>query len=238
MGKDNTKKIGRQAPVLQALTPPPSLRDQAYDSLKKAILNNVLKPGVTYNASTLAAQLGLSKTPVQEAILRLASLDFIKVLPRRGVQVNVLTDDDIHNLYEFRLAMETAMVRRAAQKINRAGLEAIEKHHARAVAIARDDDPIGYLKADRGFHGVIASLSDNGFMQRALENVRDLIDWMGIKALSRPERVQEVNEEHQKIIDGLKKGDVEVAVVRMAEHIELTERNVLAGLKNRSEDEE
>lgn len=231
MDKTMIKRQEPQAPILKELSPPPSLREQAFLSLKQAVLNNTLKSGITYNESTLAAQLGLSKTPVHEALLRLAALHFIKVLPRRGVQVNVLTAEDIHNLYEFRMAMETAMVRRAAKEIGREGLAALERAQAKARTITKANDPIGYLKADREFHRVIAALSGNSYMQRALANVRDLIDWMGIKALSRPERAQEVNKEHRKIIECLKNGDVEAAVASMAEHIEATEQNVLAELE-------
>jgi len=209
------------------LSVPPSLREMAFQAIKEAILSNRLEPGRVYNEQVLARELGISKTPVREALLDLAAKGFVTFLPRRGVQVNVLTEKDIENLYEFRMALETAIVRAIIPRLTEEDMERIEGIYAKELGAIEGDDRRGYLKIDREFHFSLASFSDNHYMISALENVRDLIDWMGWKALLRKERMLEVYEEHGRIIQKLKERDTEGAVRMMQEHIWITKENVL-----------
>jgi len=225
-------KRNANTPQLKEVEHPPSLREVAKQAIKRGIVENIFKPGEIYNESSLATELGMSKTPVREALLDLAARGFLTLLPRRGFMVNDLSADDIHNLYEFRWALETAIVRLVTAQLTDKELAKIRKCHHRALEATRRADLMAYLQADRELHYTLASLTDNTYMIEALENVRDLIDWMGMKALLRKERIHEVNQEHAEVIACLERRDVEGAVQSMASHVEMTEKNVLAW-KNR-----
>ena len=218
-------------PSLTNLVAPPSLKEMAFQAIKEAILSNKLEPGKIYNEQALAKELGISKTPVREALLDLAARGFVTFLPRRGVQVNVLTEKDIRDLYNFRAALETAIIRCITPRVTDETIRRIEAIYKKEEEAIRNDNRRGYLKIDREFHLSLASLSENQYMILALENVRDLIDWMGWKALLRKERMLEVYEEHGRIIQRLKERDTEGAVKMMEEHIRVTKENVLNWLR-------
>ncbi len=215
-------------PNLENIDIPPPLREFARQAIKKAIMDNSLVPGVIYNERALADELGISKTPVHEALLDLGTRGFVTLLPRRGFRVNALTARDIKDLYEFRRAIETAIVEHITAGLSDQDLDHIAAAHHKALKATKKNDLLGYMKCDRELHYLLASLSHNSYMISALENVRDLIDWMGMKALLRKERIHEVNQEHLQLIKLLQKRDVSGAVESMARHIILTEQNVLA----------
>jgi len=213
--------------MLENLKAPPSLREMAFQAIKNAILSNKLEPGKTYTEFGLAKELGISKTPVREALGDLAGKGFVTVLPRRGIRVNALTPKDIRNLYEFRTALETAIIRHITPELTEESIKGLRIIQEKENAAIRDEDSMRYLKIDRELHLFLASLTQNQYMISALEQVRDLIDWMGAKALMRKTRILEVRDEHIKIIQMLKKRDTGEAIKMMDEHIQITMENVL-----------
>src|SRR3954451_16083676 len=94
----------------------PSLVDAAYDSLKEVICNNVFAPGFQGSEQEIASQLGMSRTPVHEALIRLQEEGLVRVLPRRGVVVCAISPDDMLEIYEVIIALETASAELLAEK--------------------------------------------------------------------------------------------------------------------------
>src|SRR5271166_6780242 len=94
----------------------PSLVGGAYDALKEAIRNNVFPPGYQGSEKEIATQLGMSRTPVHEAIIRLQEEGLVRVLPRRGVVVSVISPNDMREIYEVIIALETASSELLAEK--------------------------------------------------------------------------------------------------------------------------
>ena len=217
--------------LLKNLIVPPSLKEMAFESIKAAILSKKLEPGKVYNEQKLAKELGISKTPVREALLDLKAKGFITLLPRRGFQIKVLTEKDIKNLYEVRIALETAIVRSIIPKLTEAALKKIDTIHEKERAVIKADDRLRYLQIDRELHLCLAGITENQYMITSLENIRDLIDWMGFKALTWRERTKEVEQEHEKVIEKLREKDIEGAEHMMEEHIRITEKNVLERFK-------
>ena len=206
---------------------PPSLKHMALQALKNAILTNRLQQEQIYKIDDLAKSLGISKTPVREALLDLAGKGFVTFLPRKGIQINSLDENDIRDLYEFRAAMETSVIRHITPTITEEFIAHVEAINNDAKKCIKNNDRIEYLKKDREFHLFLVELTENEYMISALENVRDLVDWMGIKALLRKERMMEVFVEHDKVIQMLKKRDVKRATQMMEEHIANTLEKVL-----------
>lgn len=213
--------------ALAAIKTPPSLREMAFEAIKEGIMGNSLKAGHTYSEHSLAKQLGMSKTPVHEALLDLALRGFVTLIPRKGVQIRSLTIDEIHDIYEVRLVLEVAIMRKIAAYITPEQIERLWDVHFKCVAATESDDHVGYIRNDREYHSFMASLTNNAYLVEALENVRDLIDWMGVRAMTRPGRLPEVDLEHAAVIERLAQGDPEGAAKAMEGHVRATEHNSL-----------
>jgi len=212
-------------PIMRNLEPPPTLRDMALQAIKDAVLSNKLKPGNFYNERNLANELGISKTPIREALLDLSMRGFITIFPRRGFQVNTLTEKNIQDLFEFRMALEKAVILHIAPNISNESITKIEVINKKA---ADSLGQMGFLRYDREMHRYLASLTRNQYIISALENVRDLIEWAGAKVLSIKGRSEEALQEHIVITKMLKKRDVAGAVKEMEEHLRITETRVLS----------
>lgn len=220
-------KISDSPSKLQQIKAPPSLRAMAYASIKEAIMTNILKPGLVYNEQGLGNELGMSKTPVHEALIDLSSRGFVTLRARRGVLINTLTTQDIIKLYSFRQVIESGIIRSIADKFKDTHLERLKVLHNRCLDASVFDGMVNYLKLERAFHDYMASLSQNEYMISALENVRDLIDWMGLKALTRTERMLEVNQEHEEVLTSIAERNFADAALSMEKHISITLKNVL-----------
>ena len=212
---------------LSNLNIPPSLRELAFQSIKNAILTNQLKSENIYKIEELAKSLGISKTPVREALLDLSIKGFVTFLPRKGIQINLLDKNDIEYLYEFRTAMEIAVIKRIAKSISEESISALKSINAECQKSMEHDNKIEYLKNDRKFHLFLAELSENDYIISSLENVRDLVDWMGARALILKNRMEEVLLEHKNVIDMLERHDTVNAQKMMEKHIKITMEKVL-----------
>lgn len=219
--------MNEQIPYLKIIEAPASLKEIAFHAIKEAIMNNQLRQGNFYGEQDLSRELGISRTPVHEALIELSSRGFLKLVPRKGFQINELNKEEIKKLYTFRIALETTVIREITPKITDElilELEAISRKQKQMVEVG---NWMGILKVDRELHNFLASLTQNTYIISALENVRDLIDWTGVKILAeRKERPKEVIREHNAIIDRLKARDVDGAVSMMEKHLKISRERV------------
>ena len=222
--------------LLSSVSAPPSLREMAYKAIKEGIMSNTLKRGEIYSENGLAAQLGISKTPVHEAILDLESKGFVTLVPRKGIKVNELTGQDIRNLYRFRLILETAALRQIGDSLRPRDLAYLNQCHQACIKATEAADHLEYIRWDRKWHLYLVSLTRNSYLMASLSNVRDLLDWMGVKAMYRPDRLAEVDLEHAAVMEMLENGEAELAALRMEEHINATTRNALTGWEQSQSD--
>lgn len=214
----------RQSPALSNLDIPPSLKELAFQALKENILNHQLRPGSVYSEQALAKKLGISKTPIHEALTDLEKRGFVKILPRKGFQVNRLTQRDVRDMFEFRHSLERSVLLMVAPKLTEENLRVITSMNERAL---RAQDPVSFLRYDRGFHLYLASLTQNRFFIEALENIKDLSDWVGAEVFAMKGRAKEAVKEHAAVIEMLRKRDPEGAAKAMTEHLRITERRFL-----------
>ncbi len=215
---------------LPAIAKPASLAKMARDALLNSILSGELNTGEVYNEMALAKDLGISRTPVREALLELSVLGFIQFIPRRGVVVNRFDRQDIDEIFELRKALETAIVETAARTDPPADLVDIEKTLSDQRAAMADNDYAAFLNADRSFHVTFSRLTHNGRMTAILENLRDMIHMMGTRALQLNGRAETVVSEHERIIDAVGRRDPEGARAAMLRHLEESEKAVITAL--------
>lgn len=218
-------------PILKRIEDPGTLKDKAFKVIKRAIMAHELQPGKIYGVPEMARHLGISRSPVREALLDLAAKGFITFHPRRGVQINVLTRKDIRHLVSFRGILERSIVENiVACGLSEEQLRRIEKYHNRFLAAADEDDIARFLEADRNFHTLLASLTGNPYIIAALENVRDLVDWTNYELIRGYNRVPEVLEEHLAIFERIMAKDGPGAAEMMDRHLQVALRRMLEHL--------
>jgi DNA-binding GntR family transcriptional regulator len=166
--------LRHNAPSLQTR----SLREQVYDFLRAEMARGGVQPGAFLDLNELAGRLGVSRTPLREALLHLESQGFVTVLPRRGFRLNALTLDDIRHFYEIIGALEAAALRSVGPTLGPADfarMRALDAAMSAAVA-ARDFDR--YYEANLAFHDVYLRRSDNARLVSQVHLLKQrLYDW-------------------------------------------------------------
>ena len=207
-------------PKLTTIKQPESLARMAYDAIRQSILSGQWQIGELYNEKAIAADLGISRTPVREALLELASQDLIIFMPRRGLMLNRFNLRDVDEIFELRKAIELASVEKIANTSPLPDLLAIEESLLEQRKAVNQKDYMAFIEADRKFHTSFTTLTNNSRMISIVENIRDMIQVMGIKALSLEGRAVKVIEEHQAIFKAVKEGHVKKARNFMAYHLD------------------
>lgn len=195
---------------------PRSLREQVYDFLRAEMAKGGLQPGEFLDFNELAARIGVSRTPLREALLNLESQGFVTVLPRRGFRLNELTLDDIRHFYEIIGALEAVALRSVGFALGPedfAHMRALDAAMAEAVA-ARDFDR--YYDANLTFHDVYLRRSDNARLVAQVQLLKQrLYDWPRRAAMMQAWEQHSVVE-HEEFLALLELGDVEAA----ADHLQ------------------
>ncbi len=206
-------------PKFATLKQPDSLAKMAHEAIRKSILSGQWKIGELYNEKAISADLGISRTPVREALLELAARDLVTFLPRRGLMVNRFTRRDVDEIFELREAIELAAVEKIATASPPLDLSEIEASQRKQRNAAREKDFFAFMEADRMFHTRLSELTNNRRIIAILENLRDMIHIMGAKALSLEGRALKVIEEHQAILEAVSGGNPPEARRAMAYHL-------------------
>jgi len=193
-----------------------SLREQVYDFLRDEMSKGGLQPSAFLDLNELADRLGVSRTPLREALLNLESQGFVTVLPRRGFVINELTLDDIRHFYEIIGALEAAALRSVGYTLvpdDFARMRALDDQMKQAVA-ARDFDR--YYQANLAFHDVYLTRSDNKRLVAQVQLLkRRLYDWPRRQQMLQAWEEHSVVE-HEEFLSLLERGLIEAA----ADHLQ------------------
>jgi DNA-binding GntR family transcriptional regulator len=211
---------------------PLSLKEMAMRSIKKAIFDGQLEPERIYSDMHLANTLGISKTPVREALIELASIGLLFHEPRKGFRIRKLSQKEVIDLFNYRKALELSILDIVVPRITDE-----EQHELDTILstnkarISTDSEFNLSILADRYFHLKLAELSDNQFFQNAVKQVRDLCDMAGAWSLKDARRKYEAQQEHELILEMINAKDVEGAKNRMEEHLSITSQRIIGALQ-------
>ena len=188
---------------------PPSLMSEAYRALKDAIRSNVFSPGFQGSEQEIATRLGMSRTPVHEAILRLQEDGLVRILPKRGVQVCALSPHDMREIYDVMIAVEAVaaelLAAKSAEWRAQFAAEMTELNKAMKAALRRDDLE-AWADADEKFHRAMVERCDNTRIARIAQTIRDQCHRARMITLTlRPKPTASIVD-HQAIIDAIKDG--------------------------------
>jgi len=148
------------------------LRVQVYDYLEKQRRKGVLEPGAAISVNTLIKELGVSRTPLREALLLLQEQGFVSILPQRGVKINALTIDDVVDIYEILGGIESRVILSVFSKIGAKELKLMEKFNMEIEAALKDNDIIKHNEANIKFHDIFLNLSKNERLLRYVKNLK------------------------------------------------------------------
>jgi DNA-binding GntR family transcriptional regulator len=195
----------------------PSLADQAYDALRGAIAEGRLKPGDRVRELALADELGISRTPIREAMQRLAGDGLLQLDSRNGAKVTELSLDAIRELYDLREILEGSAARFAARNAtanDRLRLDAIlakEAEHA--------GDPTALAKLNKLFHQTLCQAAHNRYLSSAVATFSTTLLLLGPTTLAAHHRADESQAEHRAIVAAVNAGDAARAESLMQGHI-------------------
>ncbi len=193
--------------------------ETAYRILKEKIVTLELPPACLLNEAELMAELGLGRTPIREALQRLALEDLVVILPRRGTIVADLNISDLQKVFELRLELETFMVRLAAERATPEEIVEMETLFVDADAIIRNGDYHQLIHLDIEAHRLLAAAAHNEFLAETLERLYTHVLRLWYVSLHKVRRLPEALEEHRHIIAAVKAGDGARAVEIMRTHI-------------------
>jgi len=208
------------------------LREIVFESLREAIISGVLKPGERMMEIQLADEMGVSRTPVREAIRKLELEGFVVMIPRKGAYVAGISLKDIADVFEIRAALEGLAAGLAAERITEEELEEMERMMVRKAEIIENNDLESIVEVDTAFHDILFKASRNERLVQILSNLREQIQRFRTTSLAVPGRMKEALEEHRKIVEVLSERNVVLAQSLATEHIENAENVMLEALRN------
>ncbi|MFJ6013882.1 GntR family transcriptional regulator [Streptomyces sp. NPDC092952] len=205
--------------TLNAISAQEHLRDQVANALRAALISGELRPGVIYSAPALAADFGVSATPVREAMLDLAREGLVEAVRNKGFRVTELTEQDLDDFTELRVMIEVPTVGRIARMGKTAELEALRPLARAIVEAAAEHDILGYLEADRRFHLELLGLVGNRRLVEEVGNLRKRSRLFGLNRLDESGLLVQSAEEHAQLLDLLIAGDAAGAERCMLGHM-------------------
>lgn len=207
------------------------LRELVLDAIREAIINGTLKPRERLMEIQLAEELGVSRTPIREALRKLELEGFIVMVPRKGAYVADISFKDIADVFEIRAALEGLAAGLAAERITDEELEDMERLLAeKADAIARQDME-QLVSVDTLFHEAIYRASRNERLTNIINNLREQIQRYRSTSLAFPGRMKQSLEEHRNIVEAIQSRDTQLARQVAQEHIENAENSMIEAIK-------
>lgn len=198
---------------------PGSAAQKAYDFIKWAILNSVYAGGQLITEGALADEVGVSRTPVREALLRLEVEGLVTLLPKRGALIATYSEQDVEDVLEARGLVE---MHTAAKSFTRRSelLPRIEAVHERMKRNRREHDTAGFTASDREFHEVIVDAAGNAVLSAVYRMLRERQTlFTSVMMRGRVDRMDEAIAEHERIIEALAGDDANAFEAIVAAHL-------------------
>ena len=197
------------------------LRDVVFNTLREAILKGDLKPGERLMELQLASKLGVSRTPIREAIRKLELEGLVIMIPRKGAEVADITEKSLRDVLEVRKALEELAVQLACEKITQEELEELEKAGENfKKVLKRSKDITEVAEADVRFHDVIYMATDNQKLIHLLNKLREQMYRYRVEYLKNPDVHEQLTQEHEEIVYHIKRREKVEATAVTCQHID------------------
>jgi DNA-binding GntR family transcriptional regulator len=205
---------------IAAITKGDTLAQRAYTAIRDAIRGGAIVPERVYSEAELAGQMGISRTPVREALIEFARQGLIEVLPQKGFRLRSVSAAERAEVFGLRLVIERFVVEQLAKQASDSDIAALRKvldRQRKSVA-----DPAEFLAADEEFHLLMPRLAGLERSYEMLRTLRGMMWLFGELALAVNERSPHVLEEHRAIVDGIAAHEPRMAIKALREHFDST----------------
>jgi len=199
-----------------------------YESLKESILNGSLKPGEKLMESRIAEDLGVSRTPVREAIRKLEKEKYVKMIPRKGAYVEDLTMEDILEVLEIRIVLEGLASKLAARNISDEMKDRIQKNIESFDNASSELDRKELISLDEKFHHIIYQSSGNKKLNEIVRELQDQFQRFRLSYFNELSSYMKLANSHNKLYQAIIDGDEEAAEKYAKEHIEEIRDNIIS----------
>lgn len=196
------------------------LRDVVFNTLRQAILRGELKPGERLMEIQLANKLGVSRTPIREAIRKLELEGLVLMIPRKGAEVAEITEKNLRDVLEVRRALEELAVRLTCERITAEQIEELKVTAREFETATKSNDVTKIAEADVKFHDVIYMATDNQRLIQLLNNLREQMYRYRVEYLKRKEVYPKLMQEHEEIIGAISAGRKDDACLMVCEHVD------------------
>jgi DNA-binding GntR family transcriptional regulator len=207
------------------------LREAVCETLRDAIRKGILEPGERLMEVQLADELGISRTPVREAIRKLEQEGYVIMMPRRGTYVSDVSVHDVKEIFEIRSALESLATGLAARKIEPEELEKLQNLLVEIEGYISKNDIEKIVESDIKFHGLIYQVSGNERLVNIINNLKEQTARFRTLSMSYPGRLQETLEEHSEMVEAIANGDVSAARDAAERHMESAEKTLLKAMR-------
>ncbi len=209
------------------------LRDVVYNTLRGAILKGELKPGERLMEIQLANKLGVSRTPVREAIHKLDQEGLVLMIPRKGAEVADITEKSLRDVLDVRKALEELAVKRACEKITKEEITELRNAGEAFEAALAGKDVVEIAEADVQFHDVIYKATDNQKLISLLNNLSEQMYRYRVEYLKDERVFPRLAQEHEQIVDLIARRDPEEAAKVMCEHIDNQIKSIMESIRTK-----
>lgn len=196
-----------------------SLRGRVFAQLRNQILSGVYKPGDSLIELRLSEELGVSRTPIREAIRQLELEGLVHAIPNKGAVVKGVTDQDVEDIFTIRMRIEGLAARWAAEKITKEEIKELKEALEFEEFYTMKNDVDQLMKFDSKFHDIIFKASKSGPLMHMLSTFHHYIQSARINSFATPGRPAKVFNEHRAIFEAITKKDADTAEELTIEHI-------------------
>ena len=203
------------------------LRDVVFNTLRQAILKGELAPGERLMEIQLAQKLGVSRTPIREAIRKLELEGLVLMIPRRGAEVARISEKSLKDVLEVRRSLEELAIELACQRMTEEDMQALEEAQKAFKAAIDQGDAMKIAETDEAYHDVIYHSTRNKRLVQILNNLREQMYRYRLEYLKDTQSHDRLVEEHQKIVNAIIEKNKEEAVRLIQEHIYIQELTVI-----------
>ena len=200
------------------------LRDVVFENLRTAILEGNLKAGQRLMEVQLAEQLGVSRTPIREAIRKLELEGLVVMLPSKGAYVANMSFKDLIDVLEIRSSLEGLAASLAAERLREEDIVELERVAKEFETSVRETDIDNVLKKDVEFHEKIFLMANNKKLYQLITSLWEQVHRFRVTYVSNYDASLSLVDEHNRILEAIKSGDCELAKKYATEHIELAEQ--------------
>lgn len=199
-----------------------SLRGRVYESIREDILGGRYQQNTELKEAAIGAELGVSRTPVREALRQLELEGLVKIIPNRGAYVNMITSKDVQDIYVIRSMLEGLCARWATEEITQEQLEGLEETLCLTEYHTRKENYEKLYELDSLFHEQLYSASGSRILNHVLSDFHDYVKRVRKVTIASQGRSVKSTEEHRAIFEAIKAKDAEQAEELAKQHVKRT----------------